>query len=255
MDLNLLTNKSHIGSLGEFAYEKFAILKGFEIKKTGILEHDFLINDCYKIDVKSTKVNKSKFNGKRVSESINYDLIVFRDDKVFLLPDKGSPLKKFYGECLGDFEKIYTQWQDWRKQNTTRSNTRGNAVRNARKEIKKELLYLSKFIGNIRVIFRGSVSQTRWSSAPDNLPGSNSVQHKFKATFFVQMQTKEEFEIITDIYYFDHAAIEKFPFLAPDSRQSKKGIARVIDLQQFKLSAPQFVFSDLEMVKNYFQNS
>jgi hypothetical protein len=37
LDLNLLTNKSHIGSLGEFAYEKFAILKGFEIKKQAFL--------------------------------------------------------------------------------------------------------------------------------------------------------------------------------------------------------------------------
>lgn len=254
MKIDLLTNKSHIGSLGEFIYEKFAKQQGFKIDKTGILEHDFLIDSKYRIDVKSTKMNKSNFNGRRVSDSISYDLIVFHEDKVFLYPDHNSPLKKFSGVCLGDFRQIFNLWQEWRKNNKSRSKIKSNAIRNSRILIKKKLLDILNFADDVRVIFRGSVSQTRWSSAPDNLPGSISVQKKYCSTFFIQMQTKEEIEIVADIYYFDHKHIDKFPFMSPDLRQSKKGIARIVDLKQYKLKFPHLVFNDLNEVKNHFKN-
>ncbi len=124
-----------------------------------------------------------------------------------------------------------------------------------RNEIKKKIinLFKEKNMTNIAVVCRGSVSQTRWSAKPDNLPGSQKLIDKYPATIFVQL-AYDEFhgrENISKIFFIDHKDLgKKIKLVEPDKRQKKKGIHKVVDFKAFQEELPEFIFKNLSEIIN-----
>lgn len=250
MSYPYFTNRSNLGSFGEFCYRKFVISKGISIERTGILEYDFDISHAgtYKIDVKSTQTQKIKFTGKRIRADISYDLVSVREDQVFLYPDLRSPLIKYHGCTIGYFGPLHEEWL-LHKSTKIASSKKANTHRSKRGLIAKSIQDIFKG-KKLRVIFRGSVSKTRWNSSPDNLPGSDRVINGYEITFFVQLLTVGDSEKIERIYIFNHDSLGSIRMEAPVKRQSSKGIKNVIDFVWFEQNFPSLIFNSLDELKN-----
>ena len=242
--MNHFKNSQALGSFGEFCYSKFTKAKGIEIEKVGILEYDFNVCNSLKVDVKTTQSKKIKYSGKRVREDISYDIISVINDKVTIYPDSSSPLLKFSGCVIGDLSSLYDEW--------LLSKSNKNILIKTQNIHKQKRNLIDNCIKSyfpdkkIRVVFRGSVSKTRWSSSPDNLPGSPSNVKNYDVTIFVQMITGSEFEEINRIYLFNHDDFNNIKMKEPDRRQSNKGVLKVIDYEWYELNFPTFVFNNLE---------
>ena len=98
------------------------------------------------------------------------------------------------------------------------------------------------------MVIRGSVSLTRWSAKPDNLPGSEKMINRYPATVFVQLKYKNETEEeISKIFYIKHSSLGKsIKLIEADNRQKKKGIQKVIDFEHFKNENKQYIFENLD---------
>ena len=123
------------------------------------------------------------------------------------------------------------------------------------KELKKKIKNFFKIKKglDIRVVIRGSVSLTRWSAKPDNLPGSDKMISRYPATVFVQLKYKNDREEeISKIFFIKHQELGKnIKLIEADKRQQKKGIKVVIDFEKFKIYNKNYIFNSLE---NFFEN-
>ena len=247
--MNRFKNSQQLGSFGEFCYQKFAIQNGFSIEKIGILEYDFVVFASHKVDVKTTQTKKVKFTGKRVRSDISYDIVSVVDNKVTLYPDLTSPIIRFSGHVIGDIDVLYSEWM-LNKSSKNKIVKKTNIHKFRRNLIEKNLqiIFPNK---RLRVIFRGSVSKTRWSSSPDNIPGSFSKINNHDLTVFVQMLTLEESEEINKIYLFNHDRFNLIKMKTPDKRQIKKGIKNVIDFDWYEKNQPSLIFNSIEELKKY----
>ena len=103
----MFKNTSELGSFGEFLYLKFVRSKGMSIEKEGIFEHDFIINNEFIIDVKTTEKNNTKWSGKRANPEFIYDMITVNDGIVKIFPDLNSPLIYYSGHILGETNELF----------------------------------------------------------------------------------------------------------------------------------------------------
>jgi len=253
----MFKNTSELGGFGEYVYLKFVQSKGMNIKKEGIFEHDFIVNNEFLIDVKTTEKNKKKWSGKRTNPKFIYDLITINDGIVKIFPDLNSPLIHYSGQILGETNDLFAQWLDFKKKN------KSNPIRKARnKHILNRDLIESQIISifentslkKVRCIFRGSVSKTRWSSSPDNLPGSYKKINDNDATIFIQMFSNNHSETISNIFLILHDSLSDIKMKLGDKRQSNKGILSVVDLEWFAENKCDFVFERVEDLEIFVKN-
>ena len=201
--------------------------------------------------LRQRKVKKKYYSGVRVRTDICYDLISVNDNIVSIFPDINSPLIIYKGEKIGERNALYQEWMLIKKDRNKKISTR-NIHKDKRNYIRDEIKK-SYPAGNIRVIFRGSVSNTRWSSLPDNLPGTISTIRKFDATVFAQMLTINGSEQIAKLFLFNHGDVPKIAMKTADSRQIKKGIAEVIDLDWYVENFQSHIYSNLDELKTGLQ--
>jgi len=239
-------NHSQLGSFGEFVYSEYLKSLGFQIDVARILQRDFEVHYDGKkigIDVKTTKSQKTWFSGNRFSKEIIYDLVQVRNNLVKIFPDKNSPLSKDKEILIGSIDQLVSKWV---------LNIKGKSIKGAqnthqinRRNLKIEILKIFSKI-KTRVIFRGMVSETKWKSKPDNLPGKESVINRFELTIFVQMVTLDNSEEIKSIFVIPHSILSEIRMAKPDTRQKNKNIAQVIDLGLFSQDFPHLMLKDIK---------
>lgn len=157
--MSYLKNNSQLGSFGEFVYKKFAESLGITAQKVNILEHDFVLNDQYKVDVKTSCTEKTRYTGKRVANDICYDLIVVFNGFVTIYPDKNSPLKKHYGVCIGESDVLEQEWLSSKKMTYQKKKESGrNKYKLSRDLLASQirLIFKGTSYHRIRFVFRGS---------------------------------------------------------------------------------------------------
>jgi hypothetical protein len=242
----VFANRAELGSFGEFVYQRFVKSLGLQISKEAILESDFLVDKRFYVDVKTTQTNKAKYDGLRVRDNISYDLIVVFNGNVKIFPDKSSPLINHHGVLLGELNSLVEEWQ--KNRHLTQRSPNTNPHKDKRLAIKGAILEQFPLTKKkrVRIIFRGSVSETRWSSSPDNIPGSVETIAKYDLTVFTQMITVGDVESIRKIYVFPHNSLSKVPMKAPDKRQLQKGIVNVVDFKAYAESFSHLIFSNLD---------
>jgi len=245
-------DKHSIGSFGEFIYKEFAKSKNFKVIKTNIGETDIELysNEIkYLIDVKATKNDTDGYKGPRYKNNTLYEQVVISNKYIKINPDKNSPLKSYKKEdlILNNFDELFKKWKSYKSLPKPINKYQKN-----RNEIKKKIINIFKEKNiNIRVVCRGSVSLTRWSAKPDNLPGSQKIINKYPATIFVQLAYNDnESENISKIFFIDHKNLgKKIKLVEPDKRQKNKGIHKVIDFKAFQEELPEFIFKNLSDFK------
>ena len=241
-------NDQLLGDFGEFIYRKYAEGQNFRVKQTNVAETDVELqkNDKkYLIDVKSSWTKEGGFKGHRSRIDISYDQVSIQDDTTKIFPDKSSPLFSLVPIIISDTEQLFKEWKI-KKTNKEKNN---NSYQEYRKELKKKIkLFFKDNNIDIRVVIRGSVSLTRWSAKPDNLPGSEKMINRYPATVFVQLKYKNETEEeISKIFYIKHSSLGKsIKLIEADNRQKKKGIQKVIDFEHFKNENKQYIFENLD---------
>ena len=245
----MFKNSSELGSFGEFVYLKFVQLNGLKIEKKGIFEHDFIIDNKFLVDVKTTEKNKSRWSGKRTNSDFIYDLIVVHGGLVKIYPDKNSPLINHFGNTIGDTKKLYLEWVNFKKENKVNPNRKVKNKHTLNRNIIKDKI-ISAFkktsYKKIRCIFRGSVSKTRWKSSPDNLPGSSRKIKDNDVTVFIQMKSNNYTETVSKIFLIIHNSLSDIEMKKGDARQIKKGILNVVDLEWFSENKGDLVFDSVE---------
>lgn len=257
-NLTLFNSKSSLGNFGEFLYFEYVSSLGFEIHKVGLREVDFIVhnkskNKDYKVDVKTTLKSKSKYTGTRFHGDISYDLIVVHDGVIKIFPDINSPLSLYGASKLGSLEEKYEVWNEFKNSNT-KIHSKTNEWSLGRLKIKNEIVDCFNNLGvKARVIFRGSVSRTRWNSSPDNLPGSKAVIQRFDVTVYIQLKSEADTELIHCLYVIFHDKLNEMPFLPSNNRQKNKGIEKVIDWDKFRIALPANVFYDLQAMLSSFK--
>lgn len=242
-------NDQLLGDFGEFIYRKYAESKNFEAHQTNVAETDVELikdNKSYLIDVKSSWIKEGGYKGKRSRNNVFYDQVSIQEDFIKIFPDKESPLFENKEIIIFDTDKYFAEWKS-KKKNTKKNKNSYQKYRQELKEKIKSFFKESKKI-DIRVVIRGSVSLTRWSAKPDNLPGSEKMINKYPATVFIQLNYKNEREEeISKIFFIDHNELgKKIKLIDADNRQQKKGISKVIDFNDFTLNNNEYVFLNLE---------
>ena len=241
-------NDQKKGSFGEYIYREFAKSKKIEVTQTNIAETDVNLKFNgikYKVDVKTTETDTGGYKGARSRQDILYEQIVLTNSYAKINPDTNSPFKNYDKKdlILNNLDELFRGWENYKniKKPT-------NSYQKFRNEIKKNIykLFIEKNI-NVRVVCRGSVSLTRWSAKPDNLPGSQKIIDKYPATVFVQFAYEDnQSEKISKIFYIDHKDLgKKIKLIEPDKRQKKKGVEKVVDFEAFKLEIPELIFKNL----------
>lgn len=251
---SLFSNHAQLGAFGEYVYQIHVQSSNLTITPVRILECDFLIRDEkqqeHQIDVKTTSKRKTKYGGKRIRPNLSYDLVIVDENLVLLAPDHNSPLNK-NGELqeIGGLTELYEKWLRHKDSRDPKHERKTTPHHNKRFDIKRQVLDIFSPL-RIRVVFRGSVSEDRWSSLPDNLPGSSSIVAKHDGTVFIQMRTMANDEAIAQIIVFSHCHLDIYPMKPADSRQQKKGITSVLDIPTFEENFPELVFHSLEELRS-----
>jgi hypothetical protein len=249
----LFKNAAQLGAFGEFAYRQHAVTNGLTLEAARMLEYDFLVSDeegrQYTVDVKTTLKNATRYSGARARQGIVYELISIQNNLVLLIPDPKSPLLKYgTSQNICQLDNLYTQWQDFRKSKNSMGPLYVKHL-TKRAQAKKELIDFFNPL-KVRVVIRGSVSETRWNSPPDNLPGSPNTIGKNDLTIFLQMSTEQDFEEVARVLIFKHEDIELYPKRPSNRRQRNKNIESVIDLEAFQKEFKDLVFQNLAEVIN-----
>lgn len=247
------SNKSQLGALGEFVYKKHCESLGFHIERTNYCHTDFTLKADGKspsqyIDVKSTLSDKKEYQGKRYHKDISYELLLFLGDEIILSPDKNSPLYDKGRRSLGSISEWLVKWE----QNTEIVRKRESRLDSLDLNNLKELFSKTDF-ARIRIIERGDASGTRWTGTVDNLPGSPKVINSYDATIFIEFGCKDFIEKVSKTYLIFHHFLDKkkIKMSKPSTRQAKKGIEEVIDLQAFLSDYPELVFDNIDALKFY----
>ncbi len=249
-------SNSSLGNFGEYVYRRFAEGEGYTVYKFGIQERDFEISapGCdrvWSVDVKATRTGVHPYSGKRFIPGCLYEMVCISDDgNVYLSADEKSP---FAGKArrLGALAELYKLWQEGRLERKNVRHLKSGKVDPYRARRKKigsiiKAAYKESMGQRVRVVWRGRVSKTRWSSSPDNLPGSASTIARHDATVFIQTDTQDNQEQIDCLIFIQHGHIDDLPLKAPDARQVRKGIRRVLDVQQYIERFPQNSYRSLE---------
>jgi hypothetical protein len=242
------------GSFGEYIYREFAKSKNFKVIQTNIAETDvelYLNGIKYIIDVKATETDTDGYKGIRSKKNIVYEQIVITNNYAKINPDTNSPFKNYTKEdlILKNIDELFQKWK-----NNKNVEKPINSYQKYRNEIKKKISHLFKEKNiNIRVVCRGSVSLTRWSAKPDNLPGSQKMIDKYPATVFVQLGYNDnQNEKISNIFFINHKDLgKKIKLIEPDKRQKKKGITKVIDFKAFREEIPELIFKNLSDLASF----
>ena len=244
-------NKSLLGDFGEFVYREYAKKKQFEVKQTNIAETDVELiknNRSYFVDVKSTWSKQGGYKGPRSRDNVSYDQVYINDDYIKIFPDKNSPLKINTEIVIEDTDLMLHNWKN-KKPNKEKKN---NLYQDYRSNLKKKLkLFFEQNSLKARIVLRGSVSLTKWSAKPDNLPGSTSVIKKYLFTIFIQLKYKSDNEEeISNIFLIPHDQLNKnIKLVDSDKRQKRKGIFKVIDFDHFKQNNEDLMFDSIEKLK------
>ncbi len=246
--------KSHAqkGAFGEFAYRLHAQRCNIQTSPVRILEYDFLVTDAlgkaHKIDVKATVKNVNVYGGRRIRPEIIYDLVKISDQDVILIPDKSSPLKTFgASQRIGSFPDLYDQWREARIEKKQSLGDTRDIASPIRAQLKKRISeHFSPL--KVRTVFRGEVSETRWSSLPDNLPGTKNTISRYDITVFIQMKTHEEAELASRAFILVHSATDTLPLKDSDLRQKKKGILKVLNIASYEKEFPHLIFDSIDEV-------
>jgi len=251
------SNKSQLGSFGEFVYKSHCESLGFHIERTNYCHTDFLLRTGESdrpqyIDVKSTLSNKKSYKGTRYHEDISYDLIVILDNELFLVPDNKSPLNKKGIYLLGSISEWMTRWQ----QRTEIARTRKFRLEK-KNQLELKDIFARAGYPRIRIVERGDASGKRWSGTVDNLPGSSKIVDGHDVTLFIEYGCEGFVEKVASIYLIWHHLLHnrKITMSKPNSRQSNKGIVEVVDLKAFKRERPELVFDGLEELKHFIESS
>ncbi len=253
----MFKNNAELGSFGEFVYLKFVRSKGMSIEKVGIFEHDFIINNEFLIDVKTTQKNKSRWSGKRINPEFIYEMITVYDGLVKFFPDFNSPLVNHSGENLGEVNELFREWLEFKKENKIYSKRKNKDKHTFNRElIEAQIasLFANTPLKRVRCIFRGSVSKTRWSSSPDNLPGSLKKINENDVTVFIQMLSNNYEETISKIFLFLHDSLSEIEMKQGDKRQANKGVLNVVDLEWFAENKCDFVFNGVKDLEIFIKN-
>jgi hypothetical protein len=247
-------NDQKKGPFGEYIYREFAKSKKFEVYLTNIADTDVklkLNEKEYEVDVKTTEIDSGGYKGVRHRQDILYEQVVLTNSYAKINPDNNSPFKKYDKKDLiiNNIDELFKRWK-----NSEYVKKPINSYQNFRNKIKKKInnLFIKKNI-NIRVVCRGSVSLTRWSSWPDNLPGTKKTINKYPATVFVQFIYKNnQNEKISDIFYINHKDLgKKIKLIEPNNRQKNKGINKVINFEAFKIDIPELIFKNLAELESF----
>lgn len=256
---SILANRSKLGAFGEYLYANFAASHGFVVKRTNFCHTDFLLTSeagvrVY-VDVKTSDSRSGGYSGKREHPAIVYESILIIGDGVFLVPDEKSPFNSGGNIRLGSLDDLHDDWTEAYKSNLLRESC-PMASQKFSAAAFKELFLLTRF-KRVRVIQRGSASDSRWSGTIDNLPGSSSVIDSYDATVFVSYSCAFRdgtfLEDVRKLYFFDHLDFRRgvIPMLPSNSRQLKKGFSEHICLQSYSNAFPNYVFPDYEKFRAF----
>lgn len=251
------SNKSQLGTFGEFIYKKYCESLGFGIERTNYCHTDFVLktkntSESQYVDVKASLKDKPKYQGKRYHVKIAYELMLFLEGEIFLSPDQNSPLHNKGRHSLGSIAEWLIKWE----KNTEVINKRESRLDSLSLNNIKQLFSQANY-PRIRIVERGDASGKRWTGTVDNLPGSTKVVKSNDATIFIEFGCEDFVEEVSKIYLIWHHLLhnKKIKMSKPNSRQAKKGIVEVIDMKAFVSEYPELVFDSLEDLRSYIKNS
>jgi hypothetical protein len=228
-------NTTQQGDFGEYLYIEFCKKNKIDCDRVNRLGRDIDLANA-KIDVKTSK-NQKNWGDKKYKPYVKYDVIFIDkdDDSVYLYPEKDSPLRKdFYGFKLGEFADLYDEW----KTSKYEVKDKFDLIEYERKEF---LQRVSKNFRLRQLLYR--VDTHKWIGYPDNIPGS---WEKYDATIFLRIKFDWEKDKIGEIkyYLFLSHEMDLYPDAKPTKRQRKKGIKRIIDLEEFEKTFPRNIFTN-----------
>ena len=242
------------GEYAEFVYLYFVRSKKIIASKTQYKEIDVTLNIDDKniyIDVKSTISKNKRYLGKRPRKDAFYDYVSISDTYTKIYPDKGSPLEK-YENIIFDTKEMLDKWKKSKPEKRIEKHDR-KIILNSIKDILLKL-NLDK---QIRVVSRGPVSLSGWTSHPDNVPGKESTYKKFDYTIFIQFKYQDEknndySEIVSKIYIFKHSEFNgKIQLKDADNRQKINKIYKVLDWDYFDKNFQNQIFYSIQELKSY----
>lgn len=236
---NPFENNSQQGEFGEYLYIKFCKKNNIDCNRVNKFGRDIDLANA-KIDVKTSRTKKN-WSDKKYKPYVKYDVIfIDRDsDSVYLYPEKDSPLRKdFYGVRLGELTDLYDEW----KTNQYEEKATLDPIEQERKEF---LQRVSKKLRLRPLLYR--VDTHKWIGYPDNIPGS---WEKYDATIFLRIKFDWEKDKIGEIkyYLFLSHEMDLYPDAKPTKRQRKKGIKRIIDLEEFEKTFPRNIFTNRDIL-------
>ena len=247
-----LLTPQKLGEFGEFIYKEFVRSKKIKAEKTNIKETDLRLivdNKIIYVDVKSSFLKKERYKGRRPRNDIFYEKVFVKDNYIQIFPDKNSPLEKF-DQIKLDTNEWLKKWKNKKPEKKLINQT--NKYRDMIKSKIKSLFINKNF--KVRVVIRGNVGKTGWSSKADNIPGSYHQIKNHNATIYVQLAyTKNYDEKISKIYFFNHSEFgKKIKLTKPDKRQQKKGIKQIIDWSAFRKDCPDLIFESIkDLIKTF----
>ena len=236
---NPFENNSQQGEFGEYLYIKFCKEYNIGCNRVNKFGRDIDLANA-KIDVKTSRTKKN-WSDKKYKPYVKYD-VIFIDidsDSVYLYPEKDSPLRKdFYGVRLGELTDLYDEW----KTNQYEEKATLDPIEQERKEF---LQRVSKKFRLRPLLYR--VDTHKWIGYPDNIPGS---WEKYDATIFLRIKFDWEKDKIGEIkyYLFLSHEMDSYPDARPTKRQRKKGIKRIIDLEEFEKTFPRNIFTNRDIL-------
>jgi hypothetical protein len=255
--MKIFSNKSQLGSFGEFVYMEHSKSLGFKVERTNLCHTDYYLEDreknkFYYVDVKSAVSDKSKYSGTRYHDDIIYESIIVLGERVFFVPDNLSPFYSSGRKDLGALSEWMVKWSLLCK----------TSVKRGRKIAEVDFYSLKAIFKNsnfpkIRLIERGDASGKRWSGTVDNLPGTDSIINKYDATLFIVYRCENFKEKVSKIYLISHSLLQAkcIKMIKSNSRQLKKGFTQHIDLQSFEKDYSEFVFDGLSTLSFYIKKS
>lgn len=252
-----------LGEFGEFIYRDYCRKQNLECKIVKYLRADVIIffeGKEFFVDVKTTQSNRGKYKGLRPQKKYNYayDQVFISKDKIVIYPDDNSLLNKFINSSkeilIEDPEILYQKYL-----NTPNEEKHITNSERKRYEIKKQIINLfSNKNLKCRVLHRGQVSKDSWGkNVPNNVPGSKKTYEKFDYTVLINFKDDGiDSEIVHDIYLLKTSFLgNKIRLVEPTlDIQKKKGIKKLLDYEDFKISNAEFYYKNLDELILFIKN-
>lgn len=253
----MFKNASTLGAFGEFVYKRFCETHGVVCERTNYCHTDFLVTRSQEtvqiyVDVKTTQRHTHEYRGKRRHSEIVYESISVSKDIVTLIPDEKSPFKDKGVIQIGYLRDLHQEWLS-----NEEASKRNNSMISKEEISELRNIFSKTKFPKVRIVERGDASQSRWTGTVDNLPGTDETIKKSDITLFIQYGCFDFQQIISSITIFPHELFlsELAPMLEPSQRQRNKGIKQVVDLHAYRNKHPEFLFQNLEKLKNFVMKS